>query len=977
MPLLSFLRVFGRILRTSVGIFLVGVLVQALVPSVAALGEAPWVVDVPQPGSMALVENKLPVGVWVEEGEWAGVRRVADDLRSDFERVTGVRASAVQAGQWPKTLVAIGTVGRSAWVEQLAASGKISLDTLRGRWEANLITVVEAPWPGVERALVIIGSDKRGAIYGTYTLAEQLGVSPWYYWADVPVRSREAAYALPGQHGEPEPRVKYRGIFLNDEAPALTGWARAKFGGMNQQFYTRLFELLLRLKANYLWPAMWANAFNEDDPLNPQLADEYGIVMGTSHHEPMLRAHQEWKTHGRGAWDYAHNGEVLRQFWREGIRRNRAYESIITLGMRGDGDEPMSESENVALLERIVADQRQILKEEMGTVEQVPQLWALYKEVQGYYERGMRVPDDVTLLWCDDNWGNIRRLPTPEEENRKGGAGVYYHFDYVGGPRSYKWLNTVPLSKIWEQMNHALERKADRIWIVNVGDLKLLEFPTEYFLNLARRPERWPYEKIDDYVRAWAQRDFAGHETENLVELAKGYVRLNGYRKPEMMAPETLSLVNYQEADRLVGEYWSWVKQAEAVRGRLPQSYHPAFFQFIEFPTRASAQVWALLTASARTQLYARQGRTSTNDWANEVERLFAEDAAWTRAYNEDLLQGKWRHIADQTHLGYVIWQQPPRNVMPPLQRVQVPAVAEVGFAVEGSPHAWPTDDIGQAAPTLPPIDRINDQKPWVEFFRRGSQPARVRLQALDSWLQLSETSLELTAEDRRVRVAVDWTQAPSDVAIGRIQVDGDGLGRRVIRVPVDGRLPVPDALGGAVEGDRVVVMEANAFVEAVPPPGGSWRVLPDFGRHGTGVTVWPVTLPSAEPATPQGALRYRFFSRSQGSAKISLILAPSLDFQPGKLRLGVSLDGGAIEVLEVQPKNERAWEKAVADAAQILTVSRTLASPGWHDLTVWAIDPGPVLLRVEVDLGGRRPSYLGPPSSKRFEGQRPNPLSP
>jgi len=243
--------------------------------------------------------------------------------------------------------------------------------------------------------------------------------------------------------------VKYRGIFLNDEAPALTGWVREKFGNYNHQFYEKVFELLMRLKANYLWPAMWNNAFNDDDPLNPKLADEYGIVMGTSHHEPMMRAQQEWKRYGKGAWDYAVNDEVLRAFWTEGVRRNREYENIITLAMRGDGDKPMSPESNVALLERIVADQRRIIAANVNSnLSAVPQLWALYKEVQDYYEKGMRVPDDVTLLWCDDNWGNIRRLPTAEERKRSGGAGVYYHFDYVGGPRSYKWLNTVPITKI-------------------------------------------------------------------------------------------------------------------------------------------------------------------------------------------------------------------------------------------------------------------------------------------------------------------------------------------------------------------------------------------------------------------------------------------------------------------------------------------------------------------------------------------------
>src|SRR5690606_11291389 len=318
----------------------------------------------------------------------------------------------------------IGTVGHSALLDQLVKAGRIDVSEIEGKWEAHLNQVVDNPWPGIERALVIAGSDKRGTIYGIYELSEQIGVSPWYFWADVPVEQRDALYVQAGRRVQGEPAVKYRGIFINDEAPALTGWVYEKFGAFDHTFYTHVFELILRLRGNYLWPAMWQpRAFNDDDPLNPKLADEYGIVMGTSHHEPLMRAHAEWNRYGEGPWDYSRNDEVLREFWRGGVERVKNYESIISLGMRGDGDEPMSEEANVALLERIVRDQREILQDVYDRpLERVPQLWALYKEVQGYYERGMRVPDDVILLWCDDNWGNIRRLPTPEEQKRPGGA---------------------------------------------------------------------------------------------------------------------------------------------------------------------------------------------------------------------------------------------------------------------------------------------------------------------------------------------------------------------------------------------------------------------------------------------------------------------------------------------------------------------------------------------------------------------------
>src|SRR5215471_8287434 len=382
-----------------------------------AIGEERFVEGEFHSGDFVLARAGGVAGVYVDASDYAGVTRAVKDLSQDIQSVTGAAPAVVhEEGALGGTALIIGTLGKSALIDRLIHEHKIDAAGLQGKWESYLIQTVAQPIPGVSAALVIAGADKRGTIYGIYEISEQIGVSPWYWWADVPIPHRDALFVEPGRHLRGEPAVKYRGIFLNDEAPALTGWVNEKFGGYKHEFYERVFELLLRLRANFLWPAMWDSAFNEDDPLNPKLADEYGIVMGTSHHEPMLRAQQEWKRHGKGAWNYASNGAELRAFWTEGIRRNARYESIMTLGMRGDGDLPMSAKSDVPLLETIVSDQRRIISGNVNPdVTKVPQLWALYKEVQEYYEKGMRVPDDVTLLWCDDNWGNIRRLPTAEE----------------------------------------------------------------------------------------------------------------------------------------------------------------------------------------------------------------------------------------------------------------------------------------------------------------------------------------------------------------------------------------------------------------------------------------------------------------------------------------------------------------------------------------------------------------------------------
>jgi hypothetical protein len=361
-------------------------LVSAVSPRASALGEPHYISGKPAPGTFPLVNQHSAVLLIVSDSDWPGVVRASAGLSSDIERVTGVKPAVRHAAAQihAADAVIIGTIGKSPLIDDLIRRHKLDLSGIAGKWESAVTTVVDHPMPGVQRALVIAGSDKRGTIFAIYDLSEQIGVSPWYWWADVRIPHQDALFVDPGRHIQPVPAVKYRGIFLNDEAPALTGWVNEKFGGYNSKFYVQVFELLLRLKANYLWPAMWNSSFAADDPLNAKLADEYGIVMGTSHEEPMMRAEKEW-TRADGPWNYATNQAKIDEFWRKGMERDKNYEQIVTLGMRGVNDTPMSASANAELLEKIVADQRQILKETVNPdLNKVPQVWALYKEVQSY-----------------------------------------------------------------------------------------------------------------------------------------------------------------------------------------------------------------------------------------------------------------------------------------------------------------------------------------------------------------------------------------------------------------------------------------------------------------------------------------------------------------------------------------------------------------------------------------------------------------
>lgn len=939
-------------------------LLNALSPSHAA--DAPFIAFKHADGWLPLVQKGLAAPLFVDKADWPGVVRAAGDLQADIERVTAKRPAIKSAAELPAKAalpmaIIAGTAGRSPLISRLVKAGKLDTQSIAGRWEAFQINVVEQPLPGLQRALVIAGSDKRGTIYGIYELSRRIGVSPWYWWADVPVARHDSIFVDAGVHVVDAPVVQYRGIFINDEAPALTGWVHEKFGRFDHTFYTHVFELMLRLRANYLWPAMWRpRAFNDDDPLNPALADKYGIVMGTSHHEPMMRAHDEWSRYGSGPWNYAGNGQALREFWRDGVERVRDYEKIISLGMRGDGDEPMSEQENVALLERIVADQRKILQKVTGRdPAEVPQLWALYKEVQGYYERGMRVPDDVILLWCDDNWGNIRRLPTPEEQQRPGGAGVYYHFDYVGGPRNYRWINTVPITKVWEQMHLAWRYQANRIWIVNVGDIKPMEFPIEFFLNYAWDPTRLPYEQLDDYARDWAARQFGEEHADEIAALINGYTKLNGRRKPEMLAPDTFSLVNYREAERVLDEWHDLVARAEKLDQALKPAYRDAFFQLVFYPVKASANLHELYVAAGLNRLYAVQGRSVANTQAERVRERFAADGALADTYHA-LGGGKWNHMMDQIKLGYTYWQQPDIETMPAVSDVRPQKAASMAVAIEGSETAWPS--YGAPPAVLPPLDNYGRGTRWIEIFNRGAEPFHYKATADQHWVTLKPASGTVT-ETVRLEVGVDWQALPAGESRVTVTLESGAGDPLAVQLPVYNRAA---DIKGFVESDGHIAIEAPHFDRAINGGDIRWQTLPDFGRTLGGVTVFPVTAPEQQPKGDAPRLEYNVHLFTAGDVTVDVHTAPSLDFQPGEgLRFAVSFDDQEPQIVKLDnTPTDTTWAESVSSGVSHMISRHRLEKPGDHVLKLWMVTPGVVFERIVIDTGGLRPSYLGPPES-------------
>jgi hypothetical protein len=637
----------------------------------------------------SLIENAMPAAILIDLGVDPAVAHVADSFSADLERVSGQRPrryTSLEGLAGP--VVVIGVLGQSATIDQLVRAGKIDAAGLQGEWEAFLQIVVDDPFPGVPQALVIVGADRRGAVFGTYDISERIGVSPWHWFADVPV-ARRMNVRIPAGARRDQPKVRYRGFFINDEDPCFSGWGKKTFGGINAALYAHVFELLLRMKGNYLWPAMWApKAFAADDRNNQILADAMGVVMGSSHHEVMLRAQDEWHRNTDqgvtgGAWDYTKNAENLRTFWRGGIERmmskgdGKGYESVVTIGMRGDGDEAMTEGAAVPLLERIVADQRKIIADVTGRpAGETPQIWALYKEVQDYYDHGMTVPDDVTLLFSDDNWGQIRRLPVPGTPARRGGYGIYYHFDYVGGPRNYKWINTSQIEKVWQQMDLAYAGGARTMWIVNVGDIKPMEYPLGFFLAMAWNPEAMPPAALAAYPSAWASTTFGEQHAAPIGAMITAYSRYAARRKPELIDQDSFPLGGITHEGLDGGEFGAMVAEWDAlearmlaVRGTVRPDQLDSYYQLLEFPIAAMANLYRLYYAAAWNKLLASHNDPRANVFADQVEATFARDRELTQRYHT-INGGKWDGMMAQVHMSYVIWNDPTQQNMPSITRV-------------------------------------------------------------------------------------------------------------------------------------------------------------------------------------------------------------------------------------------------------------------------------------------------------------------
>lgn len=808
------------------------------------------------PGNFTLIDDGMPVPVLYDTEDAKGIEVAVSNLSNDFKMVCGRRPLAAQLPSG-RRLIVVGTP-QSKYISRLQRQGKIDVSELKDKRETYLMSVVDNPFDGVDQALVIAGSDRRGVIYGIYELSEQLGVSPWYWWADVPVTPRRNLSMAPGRYTNGEPAVTYRGIFLNDEAPCLTSWVANQFGTPygGHEFYAKVFELILRLRGNFLWPAMWSWAFYADDPLNSSLADEMGVIIGTSHHEPMARNHQEWARHRKeyGDWNYRTNRPTIDRFFADGIARMRGTEDVVTIGMRGDGDEAMSEEADVALLEKVIDNQRKTIKRVTGRpASETPQVWALYKEVLDYYDKGLRVPDDVILLLCDDNWGNVRRLPDERERRHPGGWGMYYHVDYVGAPRNSKWLNCTPPQGMAEQLALTHEYGVDKLWVLNVGDLKPMEYPITLFLDMAWNPDKYSPEHITDHTTAFCRSIFGDRYGDEAARIMNLYMKYNGRVTPEMLDADTYN-IETGEWKRVRDDYM--VLEAEALRllAELPSETHDAYRQLVLFPVQAMANLYDMYYSQAENRRLYTMGDPESNVWADRAARAFARDSMLCAAYNNDIAGGKWRGMMTQKHIGYTSWN----------------------------------DDF--------PADRLPD------------------LSRLDS-------------------CSGGWVALPSD---------------------------------------GVVSIEAPHFFRANDASGASWRVMPDMGRTLGGVTLMP-RLASTDGARLDFRMRP---GHVPDSVDVYVTVKSTLAFSNlSGHRYTVGFEGtDAAEVnfnANLNEAKENIYTVFYPTVARRVVKSKvrvpiSVGADGMATLSLCPLDPGIVFEKVEIDLGGYRPTYLGMPESPR-----------
>ena len=946
--------------------------------------------------AFTLASPRQTAAILYDASDAAVVKRAAELFAAAVEAVTGRRPQVTSATGETGPAVIVGTVGGSALIRRLSEAGKIDTAPLEGAWERYLIQTVANPLPGIRKALVIAGSDRRGAAYGLFTLSELIGVSPWYWWADVPVKKHAALHVDAPPTYSQTPSVRYRGIFLNDEDWGLTPWASQTFeperGNIGPRTYAKVCELLLRLKANYLAPAMHpvSTSFNQI-PENKLVADTFAIVMGSTHCEPLLlNTASEWDTQTMGPWNYDKNKEGINRVLTQRVRENSPYENVYTLALRGLHDGAMSTTlpmhEKVRMLQQALLDQRQILAENIDRpVETVPQAFTPYKEVLEIYSNGLELPDDVTIVWPDDNYGYMKRLSGVREQRRTGRSGVYYHVSYLGVPHSYLWFSTTPPSLMYEELRKAYDTTADRLWLLNCGDLKGSEMQVSLFLDMAWDIGRFTADNVVTYPARWLAGIFGEAYYDRLEAMTREHLRLAFPRKPEYMGwgyhwnrfdhnceqltDTDFSFTNYDEAPRRLEAYRKLGARAEALLHEIGDEARPAFYQLVYYPLRGAELMNRMTLGGQRNRWYARQGRAATNAVRDEVQRCYDSLQVITRGYNS-LLGGKWNHMMSmrQNYDGVSAYFNLPHLATHDAAGAPRLALQVAGEDVTGA----------RAFHALPAFDNYLRRTYPVEIYNRGGGTLAWTAHASEPWVVLSKSAGK-TADEERITVGIDWEKAPSGNAVpAQIVFRAGEQSEKVLVSLFNPTAPSRAELRG-------IYVENNGCVSI--PAAGCHRVRENDRIKITAVEDLGIEGPALQLGDPTAPLQifrsrdvpcaeYDFYAFDAGSVDVYTYVLPTFplhadrDFRIGEntntdTKYSVQIDDGALATpSSSHVEYSQVWFESVLRNCAVNKSTLHIDKPGRHTLRIRVGDPGIVLQKIVLDFGGMKRSYLGPQST-------------
>ncbi|WP_170941618.1 glycosyl hydrolase 115 family protein [Cellvibrio mixtus] len=928
----------------------------------------------PTDEAMILAAESHVAAIYYSMEDAKVVQLAAEALRDDIQRVTGLRPEVSTATPRAPRAILIGTLGQSSLIDDLVKAGKIDVSAIRGKWEAYVAAVVSNPLPDVEQGLIIVGSDRRGTAFGVFGLSESIGVSPWHFWGDVPVAKKDALY-IAGNHTQQSPGVKYRGIFINDEDWGIQPWAANTFepevGNIGSKTYATIFELLLRLHGNVIWPAMHefpvkSTPFYEI-PENKIVADNYAIVISTSHHEPMLTNSHEYDEAVHGPYDYWNNRERIYKFWENRVKESASYENIYTIGMRGRRDEGMMAPEGTTNEEKaakiqhaIIPDQRQMIADHLHVDPAgIPQIFIPYKETLVQYQSGLTLPDDVTIVWPDDNHGYIRQLSTPVENARSGGSGVYYHLQYWGVPRSYLWFHTTPLGMTQSEMMKAWDFNANKIWIVNVGDIKPYEIGTDFFMRLARNPEAFRNFDQRIYLTQWAAYTFGAEHADAIADVLENYLSLNIKKRPEQLdlIDSGFSFVaKGDDVQQRLDAFAALTESADAIYKQLPDSHKPAFYEMVLYAVRASSLINHKVLLAERSRLWAHQQRAATASLAAQAHSAQTALLEEVRFYNEKNADGKWNYMVNPMPLSQLpTWAHDTQRawVMPEVGDYTPLPQANLGVVVEGAVDPLSVNAVG----VLPIFNRPANPNFFIDIFNQGAGDLKWTAKPSAPWILLSQAS---ASGDARIVVSIDWQQAPyGDAVAGFITLAGADTERRVdLSVFNPEGLDVA-ALPNAVENNGEVKIAAVDYIAHHDLNNGTgWRRVNRATATSDGMTIQPVTAASidlARLAEDSPSLTYSFYSFSTGQVKIHTQCLPThkITSEHAGLRYAISLNGDKPRIVDIHANEySEAWNVNTLRAAAIGISEHEITSPGIQNIKIWMVDAGVVLdsLTVKID---------------------------